>query len=101
LIFNIDEKSKEIKKAQRSKNIGGRTCSVYTETILNNFALWLHDAKFPESVKVKKDRCNYLSLLIRKEILNKNPRIFWICPEVYQVFSEDQNREDLLKRLKD
>lgn len=101
LIFNIDEKSKEIKKAQRSKNIGGRTCSVYNETILNNFALWLHDAKFPESVKVKKDRCNYLSLLIRKEILNKNPRIFWICPEVYQVFSEDQNREDLLKRLKD
>lgn len=101
IVFNVDEKSVDIKRANRSKVIGGRTCTTYTEPVLNAFARWLTDAPFPEKVKTKKDRCMYLDLLIRQAVKSGKQGIFWVTPEELAVFSEDDNRSDLLKRLKD
>jgi hypothetical protein len=99
ILFNVDEKSIPLKKAQRSKNIGGRACTSYDEKILGEFVKWFGDA-FPGSVKQKKQRCMYIDLLIRKAILEKKQGIVWWTPEEWSVLNEDANRKELLKRLK-
>jgi superfamily II DNA or RNA helicase len=101
LVFNVDEKSEEIKRALRSKVIGGRACTSYTENVLNAFSQWLVGSGFPEEVKTKKDRCLFLDLLIKEAVLSKKQGIFWVTPEELEIFNEPDNRSDLLKRLKD
>ena len=101
-VFNIDEKSAdEIRRALRSKVIGGRACTSYTEAVLNAFALWLNGEPFPKEVKTKKDRCLFLDLLFKEAIIDEKEGIFWVPPELLQVFNEDEHRGDLLKRLKE
>ena len=101
IIFNIDEKSTEIKRAARAKTIGGRMCTTYKEEVLNAFSKWLNGEPFPEQVKTKKDRCMYLDLLVRKSVLTGKQGLMWITPEEFEIYSADENRPDLLKRLKD
>lgn len=101
IVFNVDEKSVEIRKAARAKTIGGRTCTTYTEPVLNAFAKWINGETFPEKVKTKKDRCMYLDLLIREAVKSGKEGLFWVTPEEFAIFSEDENRPELLKRLKD
>jgi hypothetical protein len=102
LIFNIDEKSvSEIRRALRNKVIGGRACTSYKEVVLNLFSEWLVGKPFPENVKTKADRCLYLDLLVRQAVVSKKEGLFWVTPEEFQIFSEDEHRGELLKRLKD
>jgi hypothetical protein len=101
IIFNIDEKSDTIQKAERSKTIGGRMCTTYNESILNAFSEWLVGEPFPEEVKTKRDRCMYLDLLVRRAIMQQKKELFWISPQVYDIFSNDDDiRKELLKELK-
>jgi len=101
IIFTIDEKSTEIKKAPRTKVISGRACSSYHEPVLNSYLNWLTGQLFPESVSTKKYRCMYLDLVVRREVLRGNEKIFWLEPEILEIFDkDDQNRKELLKRLK-
>ncbi len=100
ILFNLDEKSKDVlKRAERSKNIGGRKCTNFDLTMLRLFVSWL-GSEFPASVKVKPDRCMYLDLMIRQAVLDKKDGIVWWTPEEWSVMNEDDNRKDLLKRLK-
>lgn len=99
IVFNLDDKSKEIRKAPRSKTIGGRACTSYTEDILNTFAKWLHGDMFPENVSNKKNRCLFIDLLVREAILSKKEGIFWITPEEFEIYQEDEHRSFLLKQL--
>jgi len=102
IVFNIDEKSAdEIRRALRSKVIGGRACTSYTAPVLNAFAEWLNGEPFPKEVKTKKDRCLFLDLLFKEAILNEKEGIFWVPPELLEIFNEDEHRGDLLKRLKE
>lgn len=101
IIFNMDEKSPDVKRAARAKNIGGRQCTTYQSGLLDKFSEWLVGSAFPEKVKTKKDRCLFLDLLVREAVLSGKEGIFWVTPEEYSIFSEDENRSDLLKRLKD
>jgi superfamily II DNA or RNA helicase len=101
VIFNMDEKSPDVKRAARAKNIGGRQCTTYQAGLLDKFSEWLVGTGFPEKVKTKKDRCLFLDLLVREAVSSKKDGIFWVTPEEYAIFSEDENRSDLLKRLKD
>ena len=100
IVFNLDEKSTEIRRAPRTKVIGGRACTSYTEPVLNAFSEWLSGEKFPEQVKTKRDRCAYLDLLVRRAILNGKDDLFWLTPEELEIFNEDDHRKELLKRLK-
>lgn len=102
IIFTIDPKSSEIKKAPRSKVITGRACMSYLEPILNAYLTWLTGEKsFPETVNSKKYRCMYMDLVIRREVLQGNEKVYWLAPEILDIFdNEDENRKDLLKRLK-
>lgn len=101
VIFNMDEKSPDVRRAARAKNIGGRQCTTYQAGLLDKFSEWLVGTGFPEKVKTKKDRCLFLDLLVREAVLSGKDGIFWITPEEYSIFSEDEHRPDLLKRLKD
>jgi superfamily II DNA or RNA helicase len=101
VIFNMDEKSPDVKRAARAKNIGGRQCTTYQAGLLDKFSEWLVGSGFPEKVKTKKDRCLFLDLLVREAVLAGKEGLFWVTPEEYAIFSEDENRSDLLKRLKD
>ena len=101
LIFNIDEKASEIKKADRSKNIGGRTCGVYKVDLLNKFSEWLVEDEFPPEVKTKENRCLYLDLLVREVIIDEKEGIFWITPEEYEILNQPDNNADIRKRMKD
>lgn len=101
IVFNLDEKSDVIKRAARSKTIGGRACTSYPAGVLDAFSQWLVGEGFPEKVKTKKDRCLFLELLVREAISTGKEGIFWITPEELSIFSDDENRPDLLKRLKD
>ena len=101
IIFNMDEKAAEIKRAERSKNIGGRQCTAYSAGWLHTFSEWLVGSGFPEKVKTKENKCMFLELLVREAILTGKDGIFWVTPEEYSIFSEDENRSDLLKRIKE
>lgn len=100
LIFNLDEKSETVRRAARAKNIGGRGCETYKKPLLDAFSVWLVGEPFPENVKTKEQRCVYLDLLVRQSIAAKKEGIFWITPEEYSVFSDDDTRLDLVRRLK-
>ena len=101
VVFNLDEKAAEIKRASRSKTFKGRACTSYQAGTLNLFSEWLVGAPFPEQVKTKKDRCMFLDLLVRESIIAGKEGLYWITPEEMSIFSEDEHRPDLLKRLKD
>lgn len=101
IIFNIDEKSNTIQRAERSKVIGGRMCTTYSASLLNIFSEWLIGEPFPEQVDTKRNRCLYLDLLVRRAIIQKKEGLFWIPPQVYDIFSNDDDvRKDLIKELK-
>jgi hypothetical protein len=89
ILFNIDEASEELKVVQRSKGIGGRACFWYKENILNEFINWLG---IPSSKEIsgKKDRCMYLDLLIRKQVLNKKEGLVWWTPEEWQILNDEK-----------
>ena len=99
--FNLDEKAAEIKRASRSKTFKGRACTSYKEITLNLFSEWLVGSPFPEQVKTKKDRCMFLDLVVREAVLAGKEGLYWVTPEEMAIFSEDEHRADLLKRLKD
>lgn len=101
IVFNLDEKASEIKRASRSKTFKGRACTSFQAGTLNLFSEWLTGQPFPEQVKTKKDRCLFLDLLVREAIISGKEGLFWITPEEMSIFSEDEHRSDLLKRLKD
>jgi superfamily II DNA or RNA helicase len=101
IAFNLDEKAAEIKRASRSKTFKGRACTSYKEITLNLFSEWIVGSPFPEQVKTKKDRCMFLDLLVREAVLAGKEGLYWITPEEMAIFSEDEHRADLLKRLKD
>ena len=100
IVFNVDEKNLPLQKAKRSKNIGGLACTSYREPYLNAFVEWL-GAEFPPSVKQKPQRCIYLDLLIRKAILEKKEGLVWWTPEEWSILNEEQNRKELIKKLKE
>lgn len=101
IAFNLDEKADAIQKASRSKSFKGRACTSFQIGTLNLFSEWLVGTPFPENVKTKKDRCMYLDLLVRQALIDGKQGLFWITPEEMSVFSEDEHRMDLLRRLKD
>lgn len=97
--FNIETGS-VLKKAERSKGFGGRACgTAISDTVLNLFAEWLGMA-FPDYIKTKKDRCLFLALLVRHAVLSGKD-IDWWTPEEWAILHEDENRKELLLRLKD
>jgi hypothetical protein len=100
IIFNMDEKATEVKRAAREKNIGGRQCTNYFARSLDKLSEWLVGSGFPEQVKTNKNRCMFLEFLVRQAILSGKEGIFWVTPEEYSIFEEDEHRPDLIKRLK-
>jgi hypothetical protein len=101
IVFNLDEESKsKIQRAPRSKNIGGLSCISYHATVLNLFVEWLSGEQFPESVNAKRGRCMYLGLVFRRAVLQNKEGIFWVPPQLYHIFQEDEHRKDIIKRLK-
>jgi hypothetical protein len=57
--------------------------------------------EFPEYIKVKKERCLFLALLIRHVVIQGKKGIDWWTPEEWSILQEDDNRKDLIMRLKD
>lgn len=102
IVFSIDEKSKLIRKAPRTKRFSGRACTSYPEQVLNAYLEWLvGENEFPKSVNIKKYRCMYMDLVVRREVIRDNDKIYWLTPEILDIFdNENDNRKDLLKRLK-
>lgn len=101
IVFNLDEKAPDIRRAKRSKTFKGRACTSFQAGTLDRFSEWLVGKPFPEQVKTKKDRCMFLDLLVREAILSGKEGLFWVTPEEMSIFSEDEHRPDLLARLKD
>jgi hypothetical protein len=100
LVFNLDDKADELQRAERTKVIKGRACGSYLEPLLNKFATWLGHS-FPESIKTKTDRCQFLALAFRQAIKDgkKDNLSWWTSPE-WSIFDEDSNRKDILSKLK-
>jgi len=94
IIFNLDNISTTLQKAERTKNLSGRACTSYDLNLLGLFAEWL-GSPFPDSVRVKTERCRYISLLFREAILKKKQGIVWIPPEEWSIFNEPDNNKNL------
>lgn len=89
LAFNLDDtQSKtEVQAIQRSKVIPGKACTSYQDTYLDLLVKWLSGKDFPEDArKAKGTRCMYLDLLIRRAVLQKREDLFWIPPQLYEIF---------------
>jgi len=100
ILFNI-EKGNILKRAERSKVLGGRACgTALSDIVLNLFADWL-GMSFPDYIKTKIDRCLFLALLVRHNIIQNKKGIVWWTPEEWAILQEDDNRKDLVTRLKD
>ena len=99
LVFNLDDKADELKRAERTKVIKGRACGSYLEPLLYKFADWLGHP-IPETVKTKTDRCQYLALAIRQVVLDGKKEFMWWTPEEWSIFDEDVNRKEILAKLK-
>lgn len=87
LIFNVDEKAVPVKKVERSKGIGGRTCMVYPPAILDSFMEWL-GGSFPPEAKNRELKCVYLDMMIRTAILDEKEGVVWYTPEEWNVLDE-------------
>lgn len=87
LIFNVDEKAVPVKKVERSKGIGGRTCMVYPPAILDSFMDWL-GGSFPPEAKNRELKCVYLDMAIRSAILDEKEGVVWYTPEEWNVLDE-------------
>jgi hypothetical protein len=94
LLFNIDERSTEIKKVERTKGIGGRSCGTYLETVLNPFAEWL-GYPFTSDVNGKKNRCLFLALAVRKAFKDEREGFTWFTPAEWEILNANRN---LLKK---
>jgi hypothetical protein len=101
ILFNLDPDSDTLQPADRSKNIGGRACTNYFVPLLEKFIIWLNGLGFPDNIKTRPQMCSYLQLEIRKAILDKKEGIVWWTPEEWAILHEDENRKELLLRLKD
>lgn len=101
IAFNLDEKASEVKRVERFKVIKGRACGSYLEPLLQKFSEWL-GFPFPESVKTKVDRCQFLALAIRQALANEtNPDLMWWTTQEWEILEgEDSNRKDILSKLK-
>jgi len=99
LKFNLNEENGKLIKVERNKTLGGKTCNFYSETILNLFSEWLYES-YPSYIKNISNKCQYLSFLVREIYLNDPTKIYWITPEEWEIFSEPENRKDLLQRIK-
>lgn len=100
LQFNLDEKASTLKPAERSKVISGRACTNYPESLLKLLVENISGSPFPNAVKTKLDRCQFISLLIRDAILKKKEGMLWWTPEEWSFFTEDSTRKELLSRIK-
>ena len=100
LKFNIDPNSKELKRVERIKVIAGRSCTSFTDNVLNKFIEWLDGTGFPSEINTKPKRCQYVSLIIRESILKDKEGIIWWTPEEWSIFMEETNKKDLLNKLK-
>ena len=101
ILFNIDDKSATLKRASRTKNIGGRNCNNFKLPILETFATFLNGVGFPSNITKKEDRCIYMNFVSRNAILRNKPGFFWVTPEEYSIFNDDSNRIDLVRLVKD
>jgi hypothetical protein len=99
LVFNLDNDSDVLKRAERSKVIKGRACGSYHEPLLYTFAEWL-GYPIPESAKIKSYRCQYLALAIRQVVLDGKKEFMWWTPEEWDIFDEDENRKEILSKRK-
>lgn len=87
LVFNVDEKAIPVKKVERSKGIGGRTCIVYPPAVLDSFMEWL-GGSFPLAAKNRELKCVYLDMMIRSSILDEKEGLVWYTPEEWNVLDE-------------
>ena len=87
LVFNVDEKAIPVKKVERSKGIGGRTCIVYPPAILDSFMEWL-GGSFPPEAKNRELKCVYLDMSIRSAVLNEKEGVVWYTPEEWTALDE-------------
>lgn len=101
-IFNLNEDSpNKIERAPRTKVITGRSCTTYNVPLLNLFSEWLTGSKTPETVSSRPQQCLYLDLAFRRAVLQNKEGIFWLAPQLYEIFLlEDEHRSDIIKRLK-
>ena len=102
IAFNLDQTKKtELTLANRTKSITNRACKSYNMEIFKLLLKFLNGSdEFPETISTNPDRCMYLDLTFRKAILSGKEGIVWITPEEFEVLTEDDNRKDLLKRIK-
>jgi hypothetical protein len=90
----------KIRRAVRSKRFEAKQCSSFLGPVVVEFVRWLSGDDIPENVNKKEYRCLYLELLIRRTILNNKQGIFWLPPQIYEIFLEDENRRDLVAKFK-
>jgi hypothetical protein len=99
IIFNLDETKTEVTRRTQAKTIGGRMCLPFKEDLLRKFVEWLGDT-IPADVKKKDGLCKYIEFVIRFAISKGKEGIIRVTPEEYEIFSEDEHRPDLIKRMK-
>ena len=90
LAFNLDDKTTtEIRPVKREKVIPGKACASYHDPNLDAFVKWISGKDFPDEAKKSKGtRCMYIDLLFRRAVLQKRDDLFWIPPQLYEIFQE-------------
>jgi len=95
--FNIDT-SLPVRKAPRSKTLGGRACTSYKEDVLKGFAETLGE-QFPATLSGKPNRCMYIDLLIRKLFLAGDKKVSFWTTEQWAILNEPPNSSELRAKL--
>lgn len=100
LMLNVENEKTQLKIMVREKTIKGRASITLDEPVIRNIIRWVTDEDVPESIKGKQKLNLYLDLVIRRAVLAGKEDLLWFTPQEYEVLMEDENRKEILKKMK-
>ena len=100
LMMNVENDKTQLKIMVREKTISGRSSITFDEPVIRNIVRWILGEDIPESIKGKTKVNLLLDLTIRRAVVQEKEDLIWFTPQEYEVLMEDENRKDILKKMK-
>lgn len=100
LMMNVENDRTELKIMVREKSIKGRASITLDEPVIRNIIRWVTGEDIPDAIKGKQKLNLFLDLVIRRAVLQEKEDLLWFTPQEYEVLMEDENRKEILKKMK-
>lgn len=100
LMMNVEDDSSQLKIMVREKSIKGRASITLGEAVIRNIIRWVIGEDVPEGINGKQKLNLFLDLVIRRAVVQEKEDLLWFTPQEYEILMEDENRKEILKKMK-